>query len=722
MRHRRKAPRFLLCHISLVVLFLASREVSAQSEGSIYELSLRELDQLRISSGATLTKTEAGKVPAAVTRITRLMIVESGARSLDELLEIFVPNLMRLWVAGGAGPKVGVRGIMGGRNHKTLLLVNGRITNQRTIYGAISERFVPLLGDIESIEVVRGPGSSVYGPGAINGVISIRTLSRSSSEGVTTVFRQGFIEDYTLGEMRFSRTLGARSSSFGYYGIADYRGAGPADSPLVFSRTKSLDSGTELFTAGVPIASGIGRDNRALEGKLLHKAHLEYQHGNSVLWARFVRGSILQLPARSFIESRETFESSQGLRYQQLTIQVERALDISRRSRLQLTTGYDIHDVVKDRGVLADREYTAALRENELSLRSLLSWTPRVNQSVAVGMEFSQEWFGEKARSLTDDPAHNSRTDLEPWTTNAIGFFGEYQWNASPRWTGFFGGRMDRHTFTRWMSSPKAALVFSPNPSNTAKLLYNHSVRKSDDIELKQQHDADPDFDGEIEKIDALEFRHDYRANEDLVLSAAAFWQSVDIIGWTASASRSSPVGNEEIYGLEAEVGYRASRHDVTLSYAFTKLREFTLADETILTQTETSAPYGFGNDLHHWPWHVSKLTWNMQLSRNLKALSSLRLFWGFKGAEKYAEYNNEVLQRNSLTRTDDGRTEAFEGNVFLNVGTVYDLDRRLQLSLHAHNILGWLQHDLNKRNFFGRMAGYRSEAPAISIRLGSSL
>ncbi len=695
---------------------------AAQIGGDFYELDLRELSQLRMSSGATLTKTEAGKIPAAVTTITRRMIIESGARSLDELLEMYVPNLMRLWVAGGAGPKVGVRGIMGGRNHKTLVLVNGRITNQRTIYGAISERFVPLLGDIESIEVVRGPGSSVYGPGAINGVISIRTLTRRSSDGVTATFRQGLVEGYTLGEVRFARTLGSRSSFFGYYGIADYRGADATDAPLVFSKTKSLDSGTALFTAGVPIASGIGRDNKALEGKPLHKAHLEYRYGNSLLWARFVRGGILQLPARSFIESQETFESSQGLRYQQLTMQAEQALELSRRSRLQLRASYDIHDVVKDPGLLADREYTAAFREDELNLRSLLSWTPRVNQSVAVGLEFSREWFGKKPFSLTDDPAHNVRTDLQPWTTNTIGFLGEYQWKASPRWTAFFGGRMDRHTFTRWMSSPKAALVFSANQSNTAKLLYNHSVRKSDDIELKQQHDADPDFKGEIEKIDALELRHDYQANDDLVVSAAAFWQSVDIIGWTASASRSSPVGNEEIYGLEAEVGYRASRHDVTLSYAFTKLREFTLADETILTQTETSAPYGFGNDLHHWPWHVSKLTWNMQLSRNLKALSSLRLFWGFKGAEEYAKYNNEVLQRNSLTRTDDERTDAFQGNAFLNVGAVYDMDRRLQLSLHAHNILGWLQHDLNKRNFFGRMGGYRSEAPAISIRLGSSL
>ena len=705
----------------LVAMGTSIQDSSAQTGGDLYELDLRELSQLRTSSGAALTRTEAGKVPAAVTTITRKMIAESGARSLDELLEIYVPNLMRLWVAGGAGPKVGVRGIMGGRNHKTLILVNGRIANQRTIYGAISERFVPLFGDIESIEVVRGPGSSVYGPGAINGVISIKTLTRAS-DGVTTAFRQGFVEGYTLGEVRFAHALGSQSNFLGYYGVADYRGSDAADSPLVFSKTKSLESGVDLFTAGVPIYSGILRDNKALEGKPLHKAHLEYRHGNSLLWARLVRGGILQLPARSFIESQETFESNQGLRYQQLTMQGEQALKLSRRSRLQLRAGYDIHDIVKDPGLLTDREYAAAFREDELNLRSLLSWTPHDDQSVAVGLEFSREWFGKKPFSLTDDPAHNVRTDLEPWTTNMIGFLGEYQWNATPRWTAFFGGRMDRHTFTQWMFSPKSALVFSPNASNTAKLLYNRSVRKSDDIELKQQHDANPDFDGEIEKVDALELRHEYRANEELVLSAAAFWQSVDIIGWTASANRSSPVGKEEIYGLEAGMGYRGSRHDMTLSYAFTKLRDFTLADETIATQTESSAPYGFGNDLHHWPWHVGKLTWSTRLSRNLRALSSLRLFWGFKGAEDYAEYNNEVLQRNSLTRTDDGRTDAFEGNAFLNVGTVYDVGRRLQLSLHAHNILGWLQYDVNKRNFFGRMAGYRSEAPAISIRLGSGL
>ena len=247
---------YLRCLCGILVLLMGSA-APAQENASIYDLGLDELDKLRIASGASLTKTEAGKTPASVTLITREMIKEANARSLDELLEIYVPNLIRLEVAGGTGPKVGMRGILGGKNNKTLLLVNGRVMNQRTFYGAVSERFLPLFGDIESIEVVRGPGSSVYGPGAINGVISIRTSALSSSDGLEATFGQSIGEGYTLGEARYARTLGTRSSVFGYYGIDDYRGADPADSPLTFSKTKTLSNGTDLFIAGVAIDSGI---------------------------------------------------------------------------------------------------------------------------------------------------------------------------------------------------------------------------------------------------------------------------------------------------------------------------------------------------------------------------------------------------------------------------------------------------------------------------------
>jgi outer membrane receptor protein involved in Fe transport len=708
--------------ITFLVLLALAASLPAQETTSIYDLTLEELINLRVSSGASLTKTEAGKTPASVTLITREMIEASGARRLDELLEIYVPNLIRLEVAGGPGPKVGLRGIVGGRSNKTLLLVNGRIMNQRTIYGAISERFMPMLGDIESIEVVRGPGSSVYGPGAINGVISIRTSSQAASDGLVISFRQGFIEGYTMGEVRYARTLGARSSVFGYYGVNDYRGSDPADSPMTFSRTKTLTSDRNLFTAGVAIDSGIVRHNKAFEGQLNHKAHLEVRRGNTHLWARFVRGGLLYLPARSVFESQRKLEGlEEGLQYQQVTVQGEHTVGLGSRTSLQLRASYDIHDVVKD--VVAatpNRVHNSAFREDELNARSLVTWTPRADHSVAAGVEYSHEWFGKGPWGLTDDPAHNSRTDLEPWTTNLIGFLGEYQWNASARWTAFLGGRLDKHSFTGWLTSPKVAIVFSPTESYTAKLLYNRSVRKSDDFELKQQHDADPDSDGEVERVDSFELRHDYRPGETTMLSAAAFWQEVDIIGWVgAPRYQSRRVGTEEIIGLEAEASYEVRRHRLSSSYAFTKLRDFSLADEAIRNQTETSAPYGYGNDLHHFPRHVGKLAWRCKLYSRLTTVSSLRLLWGFHGARHYAEYNNEVLIQNTLSRTDDGRTNAFEGTALLNLGADFQVRPALKLGLRLHNVLGWMQQDLNKRNFYGRMAGYRVEAPAISLRIG---
>jgi outer membrane receptor for ferrienterochelin and colicins len=712
----------LLAALHFVALSLLINPGAAPAIEDLYGLDLHQLHQLRMASGATLTRTEAGKVPASVTTITRRMIHESGARSLDELLDLYVPNLVLVGVAGGPGPKVGLRGVVGGRNHKTLVLVNGRVTNQRTIYGAISERFLPMLGDVEKIEVVRGPGSSIYGPGAINGVISIQTLAQQSVDGVHLAVRQGFVEGYSLAEVKASHSLGLRSQLFGYYGIADYRGAEAKDAPMTFSRTSTMSNGVDLFTAGVPIRSGIAADNRSLGGDLLHKAHAEYRGQSRGLWVRFVRGGILQVPARSLIENLEIFDRQQGLQYQQVTIQGEQALALGQEARLQLRAGYDVQDVVKDPGGPDGQQFTAAFREDEFSTRALLSWTPSDSRSAAVGVEYSREWFGKDPWSLTADGAHNSRTELSPWATNAVGLLSEYQWQIDPRWTAFLGGRLDRHSFTQWMVSPKAALLFSPGAAHTSKLLYNRSVRKNDDIELKLQHDADPEFDGEIEQIDAIELRHDYEATADLTLSAAGFWQDVDIIAWAGSRNRSSPVGSEQIYGLETEATYRGRRHQVWLSYAFTRLRDFVLADVNLVNQTETSAPYGYGNDLHHFPRHVGKMTWNAQVRPRLRLMTSLRLFWGFDGAEAYARYNNEVLQQLSLTLTDDGRTDAFEGSAFVNLGVAYDVTRRIQINAHAHNVLGWLQHDVNKRNFFGRMGGYRSQAPAISLQLSHRL
>ena len=62
----------------------------------VFSMSMEELMNVEIPSSATLTAAEPRLVPAAVTRITEEDIQASGARSLNELLDIYVPNLQ--WI------------------------------------------------------------------------------------------------------------------------------------------------------------------------------------------------------------------------------------------------------------------------------------------------------------------------------------------------------------------------------------------------------------------------------------------------------------------------------------------------------------------------------------------------------------------------------------------------------------------------------------------------
>ena len=118
------------------------------------------------------------------------MLVSSGARSLDEALEIYVPNMQFMRNHHGAAA-MGVRTILSSTNNKVLLLVNGRVINHRLQQGAFSERDLPTLGDIHHIDVIRGPGSAVYGPGAVAGVINIITQSHQTFTGLDTTIRLG---------------------------------------------------------------------------------------------------------------------------------------------------------------------------------------------------------------------------------------------------------------------------------------------------------------------------------------------------------------------------------------------------------------------------------------------------------------------------------------------------------------------------------------------------
>jgi len=138
----------------------------------LVHLSFEELMKVKFNIG-TITGMEQSKVPLSITTITAEDIKHTPARNIYDLIGIYVTDA--LWMNQSSGKHSGIRGIIINANYKFLLLVNGVNIGLKNHPGAISELVNWNLSDIESVDIVRGPGAVRYGPGAIAGVISITT-------------------------------------------------------------------------------------------------------------------------------------------------------------------------------------------------------------------------------------------------------------------------------------------------------------------------------------------------------------------------------------------------------------------------------------------------------------------------------------------------------------------------------------------------------------------
>lgn len=696
---------FKLCLTGLFFFSIYSSVVLAQDE-QLFSMTLAELAKIRIISSGALTATEEEKIPASVTTINREMIDISGARSLDELLEYYVPNLLTLQ-HHGAGQHIGLRGIISDLDNKILLLVNGRLMNHKSVFGAFTERFMSMLGDIDHINVITGPGSALYGPGALAGVIDIHTQDSNVYEGADVNLRRGFEEEFTTLEMRYGHNFGDEHGIYLYYGVDDYNGAPGDVSEGYISKGGSFNNGTS-WSAGYfdDLPNYHGSDFAR------HKFHLDYDKGDFSFFSRYTRGGI-------HYRNPYFFELDHWQHYQQLTAQADYEHKMSDELLIEFSTGWDSTHV--------ERKITGGIphfsfSEEEFKLKILSQWTPTIQHSVAVGGEYSREEFARDSLGLASDFSHATANapKRDPWSTDTYSLVGEYQWRANNRWSVFLGGRGDKHTWSNWLFSPKVALIWSVQDKQSVKLIYNESVRKIDDEPLEALIRSDTVESAEKEEIKSLELKHEYHFSNPLKLGYNVFYYTYDIIAWTSATLRESPIGTIDAYGLELELNYNSENHNLSLFHSYTQLRDFTLIDNALIDQAISTEPYGYGNDFHNWSPHITKLNWLWGLNDKIKMNTSFQIFWGFPGAEDYAQYNVDNLRAGGINgRTiSDGRTNAFGMSAYLHTGLNYLMSEKATVRLNFYNLLGLFDKDLNKRNRYYQMGQFRNEVPAVSLGL----
>src|SRR5947207_1989245 len=153
-----------------------------QQPKSIGEVTLFGDEQIKVEA-ATKTEIPISKAPSAVTVVTAKQIQESGARSVPDLLRLVAGVNVR-W-----NPMIQTVDIRGfGENpfsNRILLLIDGSPMNSGDTGGfPMSPGFDYFpIQNIKRVEVVRGPGSSLYGENAYWGVINIVTLTGEDLAG-----------------------------------------------------------------------------------------------------------------------------------------------------------------------------------------------------------------------------------------------------------------------------------------------------------------------------------------------------------------------------------------------------------------------------------------------------------------------------------------------------------------------------------------------------------
>jgi len=200
--------RPLVALLSLLALLAGS----AEAQQNTVDLANRSLEDLMNVQVVSVSKTEQtiSRTAAAIFVITQEDIRRSGATGIPDVLRM-VPGMDVAQIDSNVWA-ISARGFNQRFANKLLVLVDGRSVYAPSFGGVFWDTLDIPLQDIERIEVIRGPGGSIWGTNAVNGVINIITKKTSETKGAMVTAGGGNI-DQGFGTVQYGGSAG-RSTDF----------------------------------------------------------------------------------------------------------------------------------------------------------------------------------------------------------------------------------------------------------------------------------------------------------------------------------------------------------------------------------------------------------------------------------------------------------------------------------------------------------------------------
>ena len=197
----------VLLVLCLSVTARYSQAVVRSDSEDITELSLEELHAISISAASKRSE-PLFETPAAVSVLLPVDIDRAGVGSVAEALRL-VPGVHVINPLPGQW-NVGIRGGNGIQSTKLLVLVDGRSVYE-PFYGSVDWSNAAIdLDDFARIEVVRGPGATLWGANAVNGIINVISKDARDTQGGMISIRAGSAEP-AMAHFRYGGKLGGET-------------------------------------------------------------------------------------------------------------------------------------------------------------------------------------------------------------------------------------------------------------------------------------------------------------------------------------------------------------------------------------------------------------------------------------------------------------------------------------------------------------------------------
>ena len=465
----------LICGVPLLV---ASAVCAAADVSDLADLSLEELMKEPVTS-VSKKATRLAESPAAITVITAEDIRRLGITTLPEALRL-VPGLAVARTTANEWA-ITARGFQYEFANKLLVLIDGRVVYTPMSGGVFWNAQDVMLEDLDRIEVIRGPGATLWGANAVNGVINIITKHSADTQGGLVTASAG-TEEQPLATARFGASLNDDLSFrvFGKYfnrdGLVDSDGH---EAPGAWHAAHGgFRTDWTPTTQDALVFQGDyydGRADKSVNSVSLAPAALKavditaHNTGSDVL-GRWTRqwSETSALSVQAFVDHVEQGDGFVGEKRDTFDVELQHRFALGARNDVMWGVGYRSADLEAEQSF--DLIWTPAVRHLSLAnlfLQDELTLVPdRVR--VTVGSKF------EHNNLVGSSVQPNLRALWTPTPTQTV-------WAAASRATRTpdlfeLGGRINAAAFETGPNTPPVLVAYFGNPALEAEKLTSYEV------------------------------------------------------------------------------------------------------------------------------------------------------------------------------------------------------------------------------------------------------